>query len=1364
MKKIFRLASVLALAGVALMYTGCTKDYDADIKAIKTDLADLQSGTITNQSQQIAALQAQAASLQTIAGQFQQTLDGLQAAKADKTAVAADKAELLKKISEMEVSISKQISEINAAIADINEIIATKADKSWVEQTFATKTALATVESTLGSVEGRVSAIEGKLANLGVDLDEVEKTLDKVSLTATKAAADATAALGEIDAVKQSLENYYKKGEVVALIEEAKTELQGQIEALDKSKESKEDAAKTRSELLAKIKTLQSNHQSLMKFTNSLSDSVDVRFDRVNLELTALAAKIAGVEKAYKEADEALEKAYKNADEEINKEIEKLQNALKDEIAAREKALEEEIEARKNAIDEEAAQRAGADSTEVAERKAAILQEIADRKQAVSDAIKYLNDSIDQEIADRKAAIETEANARREAIKAVQDSLDNACEMIKANKLSIDQEIANREQAIIDLNNKLTAYSDSLKNHVETEILGLSKRIKSVSVYPTKNPELVRYVVGNDSSLVLITTFQVKPASAAKNITADQLKLFYGYATERGTGRNTRAQLVNKKSVTIEDANGFGLIKVKAVKLAEDTKNILDATDANQLFFALEITDQDTVGEYTIMSEYQNPVYGKSYNLDTAFTANAYSVNAKHQEYTKSDIDYTLCKDALINPVFPTAKIMVEYTRPDKATEIVSIDDFQKFSGMKFNVSDTVYIRTEHANGLPNDSCLVLKPDANQALKTRARFKNNTAEATFKLYVGEVDTVVYHPTINGKDVDVEFRHAFEIIKHIKAEVTKNFRVYWNYINYDSDNYGRSKDTLKYDTLIVNEPTTKTSLDWWSYCIKQNALYAGGNNNDKTQPLKLQGKSTFLFWDYSAQDPKAYYGNLYVAYARFQSKAQHYEDVLKKEDTYNRYNFNISVDIDSIPVIAEETFTKADSIGVTVTKTNTVKFSKAIVGEPFIGNKDAVKPYLIAGLDSYDFNAISNKFFMNGNFVVDKVVRLKPTTHSTKPYDTLVIDNAKLAISADNSDVKLAFDKMTLMPNSKYIVNAHKTVFGLDYKMVFVFETKKSSIVLVTTSYIKTAAETDALRSSTSDKEIFAGTMGAEAKGRINPTTLYNESQYESYYSLEDNAIQQYLRAEQAYKLSTEEDYSQYSVSYQYEMAQAAGTALLPIVPDSSKITKQANKTEMLLSALNSTKPNQDIKWNDYTGRVLKITAILWVNDEAVDSKTFILWTKTPVILKAVSNVNTPIKKAGESLSVKLDKYVSVNGLVEGLEVEKNVYDVTGTNKLLYQKYFSRNDGYSTDHSKFFTYSIDETKVTFDGKPYDFRSGNDYSFDATTAELTIFKNNVIGELIIPIKVSMNYYLDYNHNTSYSYGVQTKEIEVKIKVTE
>lgn len=82
MNKIFRIASVFALACAALVYTGCTKDFSQDINGVN-EKAD-------NALVQIESLKTAVAKLEAFQSQAEVELAALKADKADKAQVAAD--------------------------------------------------------------------------------------------------------------------------------------------------------------------------------------------------------------------------------------------------------------------------------------------------------------------------------------------------------------------------------------------------------------------------------------------------------------------------------------------------------------------------------------------------------------------------------------------------------------------------------------------------------------------------------------------------------------------------------------------------------------------------------------------------------------------------------------------------------------------------------------------------------------------------------------------------------------------------------------------------------------------------------------------------------------------------------------------------------------------------------------------------------------------------------------------------------------------------------------------------------------------------------------------------------------------------
>ena len=150
MKKILRMALVLALAGSALLYTSCTKDYSPDISSLQDQINAIQSNTdglpwVKDQLQQLQA-----------------TLNGL----APKVTIGDD--ELNNRINGVKGDLTSAVSTINAALDG-------KADKGTVNSALADlNTAISDLQSALEARldaldgdEGRVAAIEETLEALG---------------------------------------------------------------------------------------------------------------------------------------------------------------------------------------------------------------------------------------------------------------------------------------------------------------------------------------------------------------------------------------------------------------------------------------------------------------------------------------------------------------------------------------------------------------------------------------------------------------------------------------------------------------------------------------------------------------------------------------------------------------------------------------------------------------------------------------------------------------------------------------------------------------------------------------------------------------------------------------------------------------------------------------------------------------------------------------------------------------------------------------------------------------------------------------------------------------------------------------------
>ena len=188
MKKIIRIASVIALASASLLYVGCTKDFSADIAKTNQDVAAL--------NQKVESLNS---TVQTING----TVESLKTTKADLSKVeeldAAIKSALEKKIGELEESLKKTAGDASAAAADAA----------------AAKTDAAAAQAAADAVAKDLEKANAKLDTVIADVKNVADSLDIV-------AASVKALRADVD----SLQNWQGK------IDDAIETLTGKVEAL----------------------------------------------------------------------------------------------------------------------------------------------------------------------------------------------------------------------------------------------------------------------------------------------------------------------------------------------------------------------------------------------------------------------------------------------------------------------------------------------------------------------------------------------------------------------------------------------------------------------------------------------------------------------------------------------------------------------------------------------------------------------------------------------------------------------------------------------------------------------------------------------------------------------------------------------------------------------------------------------------------------------------------------------------------------------------------------------------------------------------------------------------------------------------
>ena len=146
MKKILRMALVLVLAGSALLYTSCTKDYSPDISSLQ---------------EQIDAINNNTDGLPWVKTTLQGLVNDLNALK-PKVTIGDDA---------LKTQIDNLTTQVNTAIGNINTALDKKADKSAVqEELLNVNNAIDDLKARLDALdgeEGRIAELEEAIASLG---------------------------------------------------------------------------------------------------------------------------------------------------------------------------------------------------------------------------------------------------------------------------------------------------------------------------------------------------------------------------------------------------------------------------------------------------------------------------------------------------------------------------------------------------------------------------------------------------------------------------------------------------------------------------------------------------------------------------------------------------------------------------------------------------------------------------------------------------------------------------------------------------------------------------------------------------------------------------------------------------------------------------------------------------------------------------------------------------------------------------------------------------------------------------------------------------------------------------------------------
>ena len=122
----------------------------------------------------------------------------------------------------LESDIADLTSDLDALKSTVDEIESNLSDyatKEYVDATFATKDAVADLNTKLGTLEGDLEALEGRVGTLE-GLYDSELKISEIIAKIDAAQADATEALGQIKSLKEALGVYAEAGKLQAALDE----------------------------------------------------------------------------------------------------------------------------------------------------------------------------------------------------------------------------------------------------------------------------------------------------------------------------------------------------------------------------------------------------------------------------------------------------------------------------------------------------------------------------------------------------------------------------------------------------------------------------------------------------------------------------------------------------------------------------------------------------------------------------------------------------------------------------------------------------------------------------------------------------------------------------------------------------------------------------------------------------------------------------------------------------------------------------------------------------------------------------------------------------------------------------------------
>lgn len=1334
MKRIFKLTTVFALAGALLLSGSCTKDYGEEIASVKKDLQTLTDGTVATHTSQIAAINKEIEALQEMDKTLQSAI-----AKVDteyKAAVAELKAAIEKKATEAAITalqdrctklednykaLDKQVAVNKEAIDGLKTLVAAKADESWVKLTFATKAELETVSTNLGSLSVTVSNIEADYKEADAQLQKNIDTVSEDLATAKKELSEAIALKADqtyVDAIKVRVAS-----------------LEVSLAALEKRVKANEDAiVAINGELVtikADIKTNQDNIKTLQGEVENLWKNFDNYYTKGEVDemITTLTNRTKYVdsilfvkwakEKAAREAGDSLIyvriqaevktlqdqldilnndiiPALQQADEDLDKKINGVQKSLSEEIIARmtkDAALQDSI----NKV-----------VVMYQEADAALQEQIDVLRKYSMKGDSTLNAKIKQETENRIQAIsETKSeitNFVKELVGLEDASAGSLKAILEAKIQKNETDIAALQEEIEKISKETIAGIASRVSTLEEQVSALQARVTSISVKPTKIPEIITLKVGSIDTNMIRASFVVEPASAVQTVIANNGKKItlsyteglprYSQATKTKVPQplgDLKAEIVKVEA----DGNTVTVIAKGIQDLRGGITKTIDYSTA--YYFSFNFND----GDYAINSDFAQAVQSENiYDLVKDYPV-FFHKDAKGNLYGNDEkrlagsdtTDYITAKTIKYTP-YKNFSFVVKNTQKNEVLMAFlgdkerTLDEFQSYTGIPMNYNG-------HMDYKVSDPLNFNSPTKWQDFEVT--YNNKLDLSDYINTETEPYKTSYISILNQANVAC-INNAYTITRVRHLDTLDAMHLCWNYKTYKSED---RKDTISDAKLRENANWSRAnSIEYRAKAEKELTDFTLGKGPGKYAHISVGD------WDKSEKD---YYSRITIAPASKLVNSKICEDsfsIIKKNKT-DDYKFVFPVTVDTV-MKAQEASTSY-SIDGSVTKPTVLPvkdFAKNFVCD----NNGSVKPALIHGLSSDESTetAVMNAFKANIDMSQSLVYYKKNGYFTQIPSDSFGFTYNEIKDS-----LALAVMPGYFQYNEKDTVKIESTIFNVKYTFYVYFETKAPKFKIATLPYVVDSVAT----------VHGAITAGGE-------------------YTLNDIKYNQHVEIQDISNANEKAD-SKYTVKFIYSTEENT----------SGSLDNSVGEKGVEVDANGRLLEDAYLLWGSYDGRKPKMKAQVYINDTPVTDcyVEYYIQTDDPIDFVTAGKIDT-VKSSGSNLRILLTQKCVVNGIVEGkFDRTKNL--VTPEGKITTDPFYGV-DGASKTEFAFVDENMKSIPAKINGQDYTLAIDRDYKWEPDTYTLELIIDQIVGTVEFDIDIPLNCYLDYKHTKAKSKTLSVK----------